>query len=200
MANDRIVIKMFTKEPTLFQNYTGYSDNFNNLQDRMPEDFAWVNAFSGSAGLRKSLHVGNVSFHGAHDKVTLHLKSDIMPSMAPVLTELLRHYRVLMLCSQVDTVMPYPRTQEMHWNLDWPGVGEYRKAERRQWRVDGDLAGYVKSGGNLTEVLVRKSGHLLTVDQPLWIWNILNRFTGGEILQMIDSWICKRGWDQFHWW
>ena len=182
MANDKIVMKMFTKEPTLFENHTGYSDHFNNLQDRTPDDFIWVNAFSGSAGLRKSLHVGNVSFYGALDKVRLHLKSELMRSMAPVLADLLRHYRILVLCGQVDTVVPYPRTQEMHWNLDWPGVGEFRKAQRKQWRVNGDLAGYVKSAGNLTEVLVRKAGHLLPADQPLWIWNILNRFTAGEIL------------------
>ena len=182
MVKDRIILKMFTTEPTLFENLTGYYGwyYYNVLQDQTPADFAWAIEFSGSASLRKALHVGNVSYTSKGHKIRSLFKSDSMQSMVPVLADLLQHYRVLVLSGQMDTVVPYSRTQDMLWNLDWPGVAEYRNAKRRKWKVNGNLIGYVKSAGNLTEVLVRKAGHLLTVDQPLWIWNILNRFTGGE--------------------
>ena len=183
-VSDKIIVNIYTKKDTLFRNNTGHSRfyYFNILQDQTPAGYLWVMEFSTSAGLRKALHVGNVSYIAVEQKTRVPLKSDIVRSVTPVYADLLRHYRVLYLSGQMDTVVPYPRTQEMHRNLDWPGVAEFRKAERRLWKVDGDLAGYVKSAGNLTEVLVRKAGHLLSVDQPRWLTNILNRFIGGEIV------------------
>ena len=183
ITKDKIIMKFFTKEPTLFENLTGYSSyHFNILRDHTPEGVTRVTKFSDSESLRKSLHVGNQRFSSATEKVMSRFKSDMIKSMVPVLADLLRHYRVLMLYGQMDPVVPYPRTEEMCWNLDWPGVAEYRKAERKQWRVHGDLAGYVKSGGNLTQVMIRNAGHQLIVDQTLWILNMLNQFTGVEIL------------------
>ena len=184
MASSRVAVNLFTEVPTLLQNYTGYSaeeNNFNIMQDKYPDELAWMNAYAASAGFREALHVGKVPFSDARAKVRLYLKFDIMQSVVPILADLLQYYRVLVLCGQMDTVVPYPRTQEMLWNLDWPGVAEFRKAERRLWRVDGHRAGYTKSGGNLTEVMVRKAGHMIIFDQTFWVWTILNQFTGGEI-------------------
>ena len=183
ITTDKIIRKFFTKEPTLFENLTGYSSyHYNVLRDQPPKGIARVTEFSDSESLRKSLHVGNRRFSGMTEEVTSRFKNDMSQTMVPVLADLLRYYRVLMLYGQMDTMVPYPRTEEMCWNLDWPGVAEYRMAERRTWRVVGNLAGYVKSGGNLTQVMIRKAGHELIFDQPLWILNMLNQFTGVGIL------------------
>ncbi|KAJ8935499.1 hypothetical protein NQ318_010637 [Aromia moschata] len=50
--------------------------------------------------------------------------------------------------------------------LDFNGADEYKVAERHIWRVDSEIAGYVKEAANLTEVLVRRSGHMRHRHRP----------------------------------
>ena len=46
--------------------------------------------------------------------------------------------------------------------------------------VAGELAGYAKQVGNLTVALVRNAGHMVPHDQPLWAFDLINRFTSGK--------------------
>ena len=46
--------------------------------------------------------------------------------------------------------------------------------------VGGDLAGYAKTVGNFTAVLVRNAGHMVPYDQPKWAFDLINRFTSGK--------------------
>lgn len=48
---------------------------------------------------------------------------------------------------------------------------------RNKWYVDKELAGYVKTAGYLTEVLVRNAGHMVPADQPSWALDLISRFT-----------------------
>ena len=43
-----------------------------------------------------------------------------------------------------------------------------------------ELAGYAKRVGNLTVALVRNAGHMVPHDQPLWAFDLINRFTSGK--------------------
>ena len=44
----------------------------------------------------------------------------------------------------------------------------------------GELAGYAKQVGNLTVAMVRNAGHMVPHDQPLWAFDLINRFTSGK--------------------
>jgi len=60
--------------------------------------------------------------------------------------------------------------------LEWSGSEQYRNAERKIWTVDGTIAGYVKSAGDFSEVLVRNAGHMVPTDQPVWALDLFNKF------------------------
>ena len=56
----------------------------------------------------------------------------------------------------------------------------WQEARRSKWHVGDELAGYAKSVGNLTVALVRNAGHMVPHDQPLWAFDLINRFTSGK--------------------
>ncbi|XP_047999677.1 vitellogenic carboxypeptidase-like [Leguminivora glycinivorella] len=98
-------------------------------------------------------------------------------SMAPWISELLEYYRVLVYNGQLDIIIPYPGTVDFIRHLNFSGAEEYEKASRNVWRVNGDVAGYVKQAGKLTEILVRNAGHMVPLDQPEWARDMITRFT-----------------------
>ena len=46
--------------------------------------------------------------------------------------------------------------------------------------VGTSLAGYSKTSGNFTQLLVRNAGHMVPYDQPKWSFDLINRFTSGK--------------------
>lgn len=45
--------------------------------------------------------------------------------------------------------------------LEWTGKYTFQAANNREWRVDGEVAGLVRSGGGLTFVTLDGAGHLV---------------------------------------
>lgn len=127
--------------------------------------------------IRAAIHVGNTSFSGENQTVEIHLMEDVMQSVAPWISELLSNYRVLIYNGQLDIIVAYPLTLNYLQKLKFSSVDEYKKAERHLWTVDGELAGYAKVAGNLTEVMVRNAGHMVPGDQPKWALDLITRFT-----------------------
>lgn len=162
---------------SLFTKLTGYTFYFNFLHSNDTKDEDYMSEWVQRADVRKAIHVGNVTFSVENKKVEEHLKSDIMKSAAYIVKDLLQHYRVLIYNGQLDIIVAYPLTENYLMNLDWPGAQDYKKAERKQWWVGKELAGYSKQVGNLTEVMVRKAGHMVPHDQPKWAWDLITRFT-----------------------
>jgi len=64
--------------------------------------------------------------------------------------------------------------------LEWSRSDDYRAARRQIWRVNGTIAGYVKSAGDFSEVLVRNAGHMVPTDQPVWALDLYNKFISGK--------------------
>lgn len=164
---------------SLFKNITGFSNYYNYLisNDSTP-DFEFMGKYIQSESVRKAIHVGSIPFNGGENPVVeLNLIEDIMQSVAPWVSELLNNYRVLTYNGQLDIIVAYPLTLGFLQNLDFNGADEYQNATRHQWWVDGDIAGYVKQAGNLTEILVRNAGHMVPRDQPKWAFDLITRFT-----------------------
>lgn len=65
--------------------------------------------------------------------------------------------------------------------MKWEGIGRFLMAERKIWKVNGELAGYVQKWGSLSHALVLGAGHLVPADQPL------------NSQAMIEDWVLDRG-------
>ncbi|KAF5278369.1 hypothetical protein FQA39_LY05858 [Lamprigera yunnana] len=161
---------------TLFKNTTGFDNYFNFLT---PEntDRGYMGKFIQQNYVRKAIHVGNATFNGQNELVELNLRNDIMQSVTNWISELLSNYKVLIYNGQLDIIVAYPLTINYLSQLNFSAANEYKTAKRHQWRVDYEIAGYVKKAGNLTEVLVRNAGHMVPADQPKWAFDLITRFT-----------------------
>lgn len=127
---------------------------------------------------RKALHVGDTVF-GDKGAATA-LEEDIAQSIAPWLEELLEHYRVLIYTGQVDVICGYPMALDYLKTLNYTGASQLDASARLVWYVDNDVAGYVRTGGNLVELMVRDAGHMVPKDQPKWAYDMLYRFVRNQ--------------------
>lgn len=161
-----------------FYNVSGIANVYNYLVavDPSPVD-GYISKFLQQSNIRTAIHVGNAQFEG--EPVYENLQEDILKSITPWLAELICNYRVLLYSGQMDIIVAYPTTLNFLKKLDFCGSDEYKTAERTIWYVDGELAGYSKVAGNLTEALVRNAGHMVPSDQPKWALDLINKFVRG---------------------
>ncbi|XP_031352306.1 venom serine carboxypeptidase-like [Photinus pyralis] len=168
--------KLFFEKPqSVFSNMTGFHNFYNYLQvDKINHDY--IEKYLHRHDVRDAIHVGNRTMN-YNPVVRHHLLADFLQSIAPLLTELLDNYRVLIYSGQLDVIIPYPSTVSFLRKLTFREAMMYQTAPRYQWRVDNELAGYVKQAGKLTEVLVRDAGHLVPADKPKIALDMITRFT-----------------------
>ena len=126
---------------------------------------------------------GDVPFIDDASEVWDKLLAEIMTSVKSFLEELLELYPVLYYTGQMDANVSYVASVNMYNRLNFSAAGDYRNATRVPWYVDGELAGYMKSAGNFTQVLVRNAGHMVPMDQPKWAFDLITRFTSGNLLK-----------------
>lgn len=162
--------------PSLFTNLTGFSWYYNYMQSQDVDFIANLASFVQTNVNRRALHVGKKSFNDIY-KVKKLLKNDMMDSVAPLIEELLKHYIVCVYAGQMDIIVPYPLIRNFLKHLQFPGSEDYKKAARRIWKVDGEIAGYVKQAGNLIEILIRNAGHMTPLDQPKWMYEMITLLT-----------------------
>lgn len=176
---DTLVDRLMDGELTnfsYFKYYTGFNYYYNYLQSSGGEDdMTALTALLQNDNVRRSVHVGGLPFNDGQ-QVQIHLALDMLKSVAPAISELLSHYRIMFYNGQLDIVVAYPLTVNFLRNLKFSSAEEYRTAQRDIWIVDKDVAGYVKRAGNLTEVLVRNSGHMVPHDQPKMALDLITRF------------------------
>lgn len=172
-----------TGYPSLFTNLTGLTSYFNYVKDGDDKSDQYLGDFLQSSSVRKAIHVGNNTFHdvfNGENRVELFLRSDVMASVAKWVSELLSHYRVIIYNGQLDIIVAYPLTANYLQNLKFNGDREYKTAQRHIYKVQDEIAGYVKSAGNLTELLVRNAGHMVPSDQPKWAFDIIGKLVNHQ--------------------
>ncbi|XP_034178635.1 venom serine carboxypeptidase [Osmia lignaria lignaria] len=174
---DDLLNSDLTGYPSLFKNLTGFQYYFNYLHTKDSNDSDYMSEWIQRPDVRKAIHVGNCSFHVEDNTVEMHLKADVMKSVAVLVSDLTQHYRVLLYNGQLDIIVAYPLTESYLQQLKWPGAEKYKVALRKQWWVGNELAGYSKTVDNLTEVMVRNAGHMVPADQPKWALDLITRFT-----------------------
>lgn len=150
-----------TIKSSIYTNLTGLTNTANILKtDVYMARWTSILEFLQRSDIRRAIHVGNNTL-SVLGKAKEMLHSDFMVSVADWVSELLSYYPILFYNGQYDLICAYPMTVNFLNHLQFSSANEYKTAERHIWRVDNELAGYIKQAGNLTEVLVRDSGKLI---------------------------------------
>nr|XP_018897588.1 PREDICTED: venom serine carboxypeptidase-like [Bemisia tabaci] len=126
---------------------------------------------------RKAIHVGNLTFNDGYSSAW-HLSDDVMQSVRPWVEELLQaeEFPILFYSGQLDVIVAYPLSLAFYDSLEWSHAYDYYKADRCKLVVGNDVAGYYKTAGTFTEVMVRNTGHMVPTTQPKWAYGLLERF------------------------
>uniref|UniRef100_A0A336M1Q6 Carboxypeptidase n=1 Tax=Culicoides sonorensis TaxID=179676 RepID=A0A336M1Q6_CULSO len=171
-----------TPSGSIMKNATGITFPYNYLAQREPKSY--LSKLISNPMWRKAIHVGNLTFNSNDgvngNRVANNLMLDVMKSVAPWTEYLLNKYRMVFYNGQLDLVCPYPQEVNHLKHLKFNDADKYKTAKRMIWKVDDDIAGYVKEAGNLVEVLVRDSGHMVPTDQPKWAFDLITRVTHGK--------------------
>lgn len=117
-----------------------------------------------------------------------HLYEDIMkPYTNELLAALRAGVRVLLYQGYFDLRDGVAATEAWLHNPSlaraWPPLHRFLVAERRPWRLANDpaggVAGYKKRVGNLSQVVVVGSGHMVPIDQPFRAQQLMQGFFDG---------------------
>lgn len=153
---------------------------FNILKDSIEPQIKEFIKYIERPEVTEALHVGNIPFTFSNHSVHLNLIPDFIEDVSTKITGLLEHYRILIYCGQLDLTTPCVlNAQARRRNWHWGGRDQFLRAPRTPWWYNNTVAGYVKSGGRLTEVLVRGAGHLAPMDKPAEVFNLISLFIRG---------------------
>ncbi|CAG9767348.1 unnamed protein product [Ceutorhynchus assimilis] len=159
-------------------NDTGLNNPYNYLKDEddINNDEDWAD-FITEDRVRKALHVGAANYSTLNNDVYNAFLADMSESIAPWLIELLNNYKVLIYHGQQDFICAYILTVNFLEKLKFSAAAEYLSADRKILRGDDDIVtGYKKIAGNLTEILVRNSGHYVPIDKPKEAFGMIKEF------------------------
>ncbi|KAJ6666518.1 hypothetical protein lerEdw1_020241 [Lerista edwardsae] len=155
---------------------TGCNNYDNILQCKEPPEYKYFVNLLALPAVRKSIHVGNLTFHNGA-VVAEHLLEDVMKTIKPWLAKLMEDYKVLLYNGQLDILLGAPLTQRFLRTVLWSKAKEYKDAVKIIWKIDSkdsEVAGYVH------QVIVRGAGHILPYDQPERALDMMDRFTSGR--------------------
>nr|XP_018897589.1 PREDICTED: venom serine carboxypeptidase-like [Bemisia tabaci] len=155
---------------------TGLKNLFDFVNDSVG-DFRPVIKFMNDSKIRKVIHVGNCAFNNG-DKTFENLKADLMQSVKLLVEKLLaaKEFPILFFTGQLDILVTHALSVAFYDSLEWPCASEYHKAKRCQFKVGAEIAGYYKTAGTFTEVMVRNTGHMVPTMQQKWAFALMDRF------------------------
>ena len=64
-------------------------------------------------------------------------------------------YKVLLYSGNLDICVGAPLTERMIYNLNWSGTEGWRAVRKEIWKIDNNVAGYVRKLFNFYYVIVR---------------------------------------------
>ncbi|KAJ7954228.1 Carboxypeptidase [Quillaja saponaria] len=120
-------------------------------------------------------------FEECSDIVGDALHEDVMKSVKYMVEFLVRYTKVLMYQGQYDLRDGVIQVAAWVKTMKWNGIVKFLNADRKIWKVNGELSGYVQKWANLTNVVVLGAGHLLPADKAV------------NSQAMIEDWVLERG-------
>lgn len=175
---DEMINGDLSGEPSYFANVTGLTDYFNYMRTEEPPEEDLFGKFVDQPHVRRGIHVGSIPF-GAHSRdVEMALRSDFMVSFRPEVEQLLNSsVPVLIYNGMLDVIIHPVLTEGMLERLQFPEAKEYHAQGQKIWKdSQGMVAGYWKTAGSLTTVVIRNAGHMVPADQPSHAFHLIDQF------------------------
>nr|DAD35670.1 TPA_asm: hypothetical protein HUJ06_006310 [Nelumbo nucifera] len=114
-----------------------------------------VHAFLQMEEVKKALGVEtSMVWEDCSKAVKAALHEDVMKSVKFMVEELVKKSKVLLYQGQFDLRDGVVSTEAWVKELQWDGLERFLMAERKVWKVNQQLAGYVQKWGSLTHVVV----------------------------------------------
>jgi len=144
-----------------------------------------LSQYLNSPAVRAQLNVGNHLWQFEGNNSYQALNADEQQSVLGLLPNLIANYRVLIYTGNLDLNCNLWGVDQYLDLLDWPYQKEFYTAPRVLWNVQGQLAGYARSLGNLkgpslTNLIVRNAGHEVPFFQPVNSLDLFKRFITGS--------------------
>ncbi|KAF8021301.1 LOW QUALITY PROTEIN: hypothetical protein BT93_G1665 [Corymbia citriodora subsp. variegata] len=156
-----------TRVLRLLQNMTGLATLYD-FTRKVPYNTQRVTRLLQEPLVKRALKANeSIAFDECSDAVGAALHEDVMKSVKYMVEHLVENSRVLLYQGHSDLRDGVVSTEAWVKTMKWEGIGEFLSAERKVWRVNGTLAGYVQKWGSLSHVVVLGAGHLVPTDQPL---------------------------------
>ncbi|XP_061351342.1 serine carboxypeptidase-like 50 [Gastrolobium bilobum] len=114
------------------------------------------------------------------DIVDAALHADVMKSVKYMVEHLVSKSRVLLYQGRHDLRDRVVQVEAWVKTMKWEGILEFLNAERKIWKVNGELSGYVQSWKTLTNVVVLGTGHLVPTEKAV------------NSQAMIEDWVLGR--------
>ncbi|CAG7716941.1 unnamed protein product [Allacma fusca] len=176
-----VIIKIVFYPNNMYQRFSGLESSLNILATKPPKEIGRFAKFMDSNEVHNYLHVGLHKFSLINWKVHDQFNDEIMTFDGSSLESIMdKGYKVLIFSGQFDPVAVPPGVKNAVEALKWKGAEDFKKAPRTIWKVKDEVAGYARSFGDLTYVLVRNSGRYVMMDNPEWGYELANHFTSGK--------------------
>ncbi len=153
-------------------------DNYDYMHDRM-------DSYLNLPETKRMLNVpDNIPFV-TDAEVSQKLYDDVMKSQADKFPYLLERIRVLLYQGQFDWKDGPFSNEKWLASIQWSGKSGYLASARQKWltpAADGsmELSGWVQHYESLTEIVVNGAGHLAPMDQPLRLFDMIQRFVKNQ--------------------
>lgn len=163
------------------QNVTGLATLYDMTKTK-PYQTEVLSVFLNKQEVQEALGVeGKIHWAECSAQVAEAFHADIMKSTKYMVEELVKKTRVLLYQGIYDLRDGVVSTEAWVRQMNWDGLEGFLEAERKVWKVDGELFGYVQRFLNLSHVVVSGAGHLVPADK------------GQSAQTMIEDWVMQKG-------
>ncbi len=171
------------------------------LPGRYPIGVCSYSKYLNDIDVQRNIHVSNFSpsvFEECTDPPFHHLqKANVKSKSQNVAVEemLEKGIRVLLFVGQFDMIINHIGVEKWVNRMEWSKSTDFQAAKRAIWVVNEKTAGYIRSGGGLSYVIVRGAGHMAPKDLPEVTLDLISRFINGTTFADITPGVIyqKRG-------
>ncbi|CAG7697360.1 unnamed protein product [Allacma fusca] len=175
-----IVAELLDQKNSRMAKYTGFEELASALDSKAPAEYERFDKFLQTKEIQNYLHVGLHQFLAVNAKTFAFFMKDFLTSHVDAMTELMnKDIKVLLMAPQFNLAVPIEGIREVVNGLKWKGSDDFAKAPRKVWKVQNDVAGYVKQSGSFSFVVLRNAGSHAFYDQPVWTNDLVKRYLQG---------------------
>ncbi|KAH7691705.1 Peptidase S10 serine carboxypeptidase protein [Dioscorea alata] len=145
-------------------------------------DFSNMENFLNLKTTRDALGVGDIDFVSCSTTVYQAMLTDWMQNLEVGIPALLEDgIKLLVYAGEYDLICNWLGNSRWVHSMEWSGQQNFASSEEKQFSVDGEEAGILKSHGPLSFLKVHNAGHMVPMDQPKAALEMLRRWTDGQL-------------------